>query len=326
MQHGTVRTTLDILRQAYNLLDRYEEVCGNDSGPSWLTEIVCPYLARQAVLFVLFGEALPSSYYDIVKRWLSCDISLINSLAAARNALYATILTGFELIEKVSLAKQAGGTVNQSILDRQSVVLEELRLWQARVDQLAIRSNLAAQERATYHTLSCNQRVATIWLQQVPAMFQDPQPVDDSRFVEILHHADAATRSLGATEGVTYSIPLTFELGIVPPLFFVGWQCRSLGICRQAVSLMRRAPWQENLFVTALQINALEKIIAIKEGSTKKLAECEAFEAARLPAELQGRSVPQVVSKCSSCSAIFLKADIATLDRSLALPRPQIFG
>lgn len=65
--------------------------------------------------------------------------------------------------------------------------------------------------------------------------------------------------------------PFSFEMGLVPPLYFTGYRCRHPLIRRKAVDLMRRAPEQEALFATEWNAMVVEKIIELEE--TAELAE-----------------------------------------------------
>jgi hypothetical protein len=299
IQHGMVHNTLGLLLQSYKLMGHYMDLTDRKVTitSAWITGLVCPFLARQAVLFTLFGQALPPEAYEIIQSWLSFNLPVIHSLATARDGIYALLLRGFRLVQATGAESMAESLHRPEMLQELSKLSSDLQRWQNALDLLASEHLRSDQERAVYHTLCCYHRVAVYWLRQLDgSLIHDGQP-EDFLFEDILQNADAALKHLDEATGDVRNIPLTLEPGVVPPLFFVGWQCRTMSRCRQALGLMRRAPAQESLFVTALQINALEMIMAIEEGSDSKLAECEAKERARLPYDLPGGPRQYMVSK-----------------------------
>lgn len=306
IQHGIVHSTLDLLRQSYNLIHRYLDLPSrtDSTRAAWVMDIVCPFLARQAVLFTVFGHNLPPEFYTIINRSLPSELGPVTSLAAARTALYAILLQTFDLVQTAYLSDPSDTVIHTQIMDRQSSLLTHLLRWQAELDYTASITLWSATETALYHTLTCNQKVANVWLGSLPQSPTSDAATQPSTYAAILRHAEDAISCL-ATEG-TQSVPFMFELGITPSLFFVGWQCRSARVGRQVIALMKQAPAQESLFVTALQINALEKIIAIEEGQISKVEECKAAEEARLPFVFHAPSAQHVVSKCALLISILL--------------------
>lgn len=299
IQHAMVHNTLGLLKQGWKLLDRYLDLqmSHHDARARWIEELVCPFLVRQAVLFTIFGHVLPPDIYPVICRTLPPNIWPITSLADARTVIYALLLRTFDLVQTATLSDLTNATVRARIIHRQSDLLGQLQRWQAEADHLTNSCSLSQAERALYHTLVCNQKVSSIWLGRLLETPLVEAAAELGAFSDIITHAEVAISCLDRVSGNAKSIPFMFELGVIPPLFFVGWQCRSDVICRQAVALMKRAPAQESLFVAELQINALEKIIAIEEGLIGRVEECEAAEQARLPDFYQARPLRQVVGK-----------------------------
>lgn len=328
--HGMVHNTLGLLQQSYKLLDRYltHQMGTNTrtSTPSkWIEELVCPFLVRQAVLFTVFGHVLPPEFYVIVFRTMPCDMWPIDSLAQGRTVLYALLLRTFDLVQNKTSSDLTDPSIRQQIMQRQSGLLQDLSRWRSEVDELINRSALSSAQRALYHNLVCNQKVSQIWLRSLHTSLTEAA-ADTNAFSDIITHSELSISCLNTAMGSAKSVPFMIELGVMPPLFFVGWQGPSHHLRCQAVALLRQAPAQESLFVGQLQINALEKIIAIEKGLIGKIRECDAAEEARLPHFFKVNSTRQVVSKCLvhdiQSSSV---AKPALVDRSLALPRPDIF-
>lgn len=301
IQHAMVSSTLRLLKESYKLIDRCLrlEKSRHDACSMWIEELVCPFLVRQAMLFAVFGHVLPPEFYAVILRAIPSNPESIASLADARSGIYSLLLRSFDLVQIATVSDPTNTAVREHTIDRQSDLIRRLHQWRTEVDGLAKNCHLSQAQLALYHTLVCIQQVANIWLGWLLESPPNEAEVDLSAFSDIIHHAAMAISCLDKVSGNAKSIPFMFEPGVIPPLFFVGWQCRSHTICHQAVALLRRGPAQESLLVAELQANALEKIIAIEQGLVGKIAELDAAEEARSTFFFRDRPIRQVVSKCT---------------------------
>lgn len=64
----------------------------------------------------------------------------------------------------------------------------------------------------------------------------------------------------------TKSLAFTFEMGVIPPLFFTSWHRRHPLLLRGCVELLRLAPKQEGLFMAEWQARAIVEIIKLGES------------------------------------------------------------
>ena len=70
----------------------------------------------------------------------------------------------------------------------------------------------------------------------------------------------------------------TFDMGILPPLYFVASRCRHPSIRRQALRLLRKGPSQEGIWHNMMLSNIAERIVDIEE------ADCTPRSSADIPA------------------------------------------
>jgi hypothetical protein len=64
----------------------------------------------------------------------------------------------------------------------------------------------------------------------------------------------------------------TFEMGVIPPLYFVAAKCRDPTIRRRALSLLKKAPRRESSW-SALPTRVVEKTIALEEEHSGRFIE-----------------------------------------------------
>ena len=78
---------------------------------------------------------------------------------------------------------------------------------------------------------------------------------------------EAAELIVNISEGQPQSeILFTFEMGLVPPLYFTATKCRHPALRRQAVSLIQRAPGKEGMWDRAEMTYMAQKVIIMEEG------------------------------------------------------------
>jgi hypothetical protein len=102
---------------------------------------------------------------------------------------------------------------------------------------------------------------------------------------------------------------LSFDMGIMPPLFFLVLKCRDIHLQRKALALLKRAPEQEGLWRRAGVVAQSEWKIGFEERGRGELPESSPLpEKARIYQERvsfgmrNGRRVPLVVFRTSSVS------------------------
>lgn len=117
-----------LLLQAYMLIDRYLDLQSLNPtiSATWIHKLVCPFLVRQAVLFTLFCQVLPSQVYRISNRWLPAGLPTVRSLAVARNAVYAQLLRGSDAVQRHSGFEVRGTPAQKRAADDLLLILEQL--------------------------------------------------------------------------------------------------------------------------------------------------------------------------------------------------------
>lgn len=267
LQHANVFATVTLLTQGFGLVARYLELTSpnRSHGSPWVRQILLPLLIRQTVVFGVFGHPLPSQLYAVIDSIIPGGSTPLATMAEARENVYAILIRSFRFVHTATLADLHDPEVKHNLELDQRHLVSWLAAWSNEIHHLHTTQPLTNQQKSVYHTLLCHKSVAYLWVSRSlnRALYQDDE--EHTMFREILFHAKLALdlESPGNNDGTR--APFVFELGVMPPLMFVGWQCPDMQLCRQAVALMRRGPMQESVFVTELQVAALEKIIAVEE-------------------------------------------------------------
>jgi hypothetical protein len=92
------------------------------------------------------------------------------------------------------------------------------------------------------------------------------------RFEDVVHHADIILTLSGTRPS------FTFEMGVIPPLYFVATKCRDPTIRRRALSLLKKALERESSWRASHAARALEQIIALEEENRGRFVEFPPIE------------------------------------------------
>ena len=109
--------------------------------------------------------------------------------------------------------------------------------------------------------------VAVVWLSTCLGAGQAAFDQYNSQFQNIVQHADTILASSDTQPS------FTFEAGVIPQLFFVATKCRDPTIRRRALSQIKKAPLQENLWPALSTARSVEKIIALEEETRGRFVE-----------------------------------------------------
>lgn len=267
VQQVNIGSTVTLLEKGFNLVARYTSMCQTLSlrPAPVITSLVVPILVRQTILFGIFGHYLCPSVFRILDQLIPAGPIPISSLEAARDSIYAILVRSFFLIERatVSLGDETGA--RERLENEQTYMLDWLQAWRDSMQTYMIEHASSARDQAVYNTLCCYERVVYLWVSRCTYGYMHEDDEERQSYSAILSHAESALAYERQLKQQPLNVPFVLELTAMPALFFVGWQCRDTEICRRAASLMRQGPVQEYVLVTGLQIDLVQRLIAIEE-------------------------------------------------------------
>jgi hypothetical protein len=156
-----------------------------------------------------------------------------STLRDARSALYMLMEHGHAFIRMAGMRIKDHDAIEDLIPLRDNL-LSKLEEWHSIFSLLDCRNSkleiCASSNLLIYHS------VAIIWASTYLSLVQTAFDQYNDRFGDIVHHANVII-GLGNTPP-----SFTFEMGVIPPLYFVATQCRDPAIRRRALSLLKKAP------------------------------------------------------------------------------------
>ncbi len=241
----------DNISNALTLLEKGFKMLSSINRTSMVGASVAPFFERYAVLASTFGTS------DWFRRPNDQPVDLSFSLVQeARSALYKLMERGHAFIRLAGMRiVEQGGT--EDLRPLQQDLSDQLFEWHIRFMGLRCTPSVASQLLMYYE-------VSVIWLS---TRFDSQTEFDkyNTWFENVVHHA--------ATILAEPQPPITFEMGVIPPLYFVATKCRDPLIRRKALSLLRKAPNRESLWSGPDSVRVVEKVIALEEETNGRFVE-----------------------------------------------------
>lgn len=281
---------------AFKLLKSGFEILGAASKSPTSTDvrnILAPMLARQAVLMACFGQMPPPIWFEHFQSVALSPLSVITSLEEARAGLYTCCWKALEFIYRSHKGFVAGidPTDPSAILpylQQQEHVFKDLIKWHHYAHLYRIEQNdfFGKQEHLTYSALLMYYHVAYIWLMTCLDLTQMHNDSYTDHFEKIITYAEKIIQASEANRPGQKPPPFSFEMRVVPPLFFAGTRCRHPLLRRKCLNLLRRAPKQEALFAADMNARALERVIGVEEaGEYHRRVETGTWDGKTLPGQ-----------------------------------------
>ncbi|EMD00480.1 hypothetical protein BAUCODRAFT_170444 [Baudoinia panamericana UAMH 10762] len=146
-----------------------------------------------------------------------------------------------------------------ALLDKQRYFENRLGQW---YDALHwTRTSATPQDTEAASNLLMYYHISQIWLTTRLVLNQTVFDEYTHHFQQILHHAETLLGSRPDDDPPVF----TFEVGIVPPLYFVATKCRIPSLRRQALRLLARAPKKECMWGANSTRQMAARIVAIEE-------------------------------------------------------------
>jgi hypothetical protein len=241
---------------------------------------VMPMFTRLTVLSALCGRPAVFTVPDETEQEASMSF---HDLKGARASLYTLMEQGHAIVRRADACKWLKG---------ENIELEKLRLEHARAVHLLdlwhtgfvrvqVNEDLSKSSHMIHAValLSMYFTTTSIWL---ATCLQQSQECYDAHHAQFRKIIEAAELIINTSEGQAQGeILFTFEMGIVPPLYFTATRCRLPALRRQAVSLMQRAPTKEGMWDRAEMVYMAKLVILMEEGG-----EYDVEEVMHMPKEL----------------------------------------
>ena len=269
------------VHNAVMLLDRGFEVAGSIStgrnyadgeSLSTIKNVLLPMLARQTVLMASFGHMPPQSWFERFQEIAPTSITSMTSMSDVRAGLYTCLWKSMDFIHSVVVEFTSGADLKAEdpaslIRSQQKLVLQELMRWYSyfRLFRLDRTDDFGSKERQAIAAMLMYYHVAHVWTTTCLDITHMQLDKNVDHFEAIVRYAESIIEDSERAETTGPSPTFSFEMRVIPPLFFTGLRCRHPLLRRKCINLLRRAPKQEALFEAERNARAIEKVIGLEE-------------------------------------------------------------
>ncbi len=230
---------------------------------------VAPIFARLGVLTALFGQPLQAATEG---RGLS-DRSppqlplSVPTLGAARTALFELMEKGQTLIRASMYHKWTTDpeiAKPKSLFAHQSRLLSDLENWYQGFEKLdrSASPKISFQDQYASSILRIYYLNTYIWL---CTCLYKLETSFDNHLTDFMSIVDIVEELLASPTSERYLPIFSFEMGIVPPLYFTAINCRQPVLRRRAVALLRKSPRRESLWDAIPMAEIAERVIMFEE-------------------------------------------------------------
>jgi hypothetical protein len=218
---------------------------------STIHKVVTPFFARHALFSGIRGSVRLKDHESP-----SFDFC---TLEDARSTLFVLMghCHGF-----ITFADKADSLEN--LIPQQQLWLSELNKWYSTFAKLQCRSS---REICASSNLLMYYNIAFVWLSTKLSPSETAFDNYYQQFEDVIHHAGTVIASHD------HQPPFLFEMGVLPPLYFVISKCRHPKIRLKALALTKKAPARECLWTASSMATNLERVVALEEENNGRFQE-----------------------------------------------------
>ncbi|KAF2093268.1 hypothetical protein NA57DRAFT_48940 [Rhizodiscina lignyota] len=274
---GSNENAMMHMANGFNILNavraQYRVDGDNSNGPlssdhEDIERHIVPVFQRLNLLCLLFGRVIP---FHALKP-LEISIPAYTCMDDARKRLYEITNTVVRFI-RISASKADTGAVSfDDIIER--VKLERMmKHWFLCLEQYIFKEAKAGNEvdEPGANLLRIHWRTIFIWLSVCLSVEETALDLHFPDFKEIVRLAgilidqsDPASKNHGSE-----TRQFSFEMGLIPPLYYTTIKCRNPSIRRQSLALMGRVPRREGMWSAHIAAKVAQQVIMVEESGKK---------------------------------------------------------
>lgn len=251
--------------------------------------------SRLKVLSTLFGRptqyvftnvTLGESYLDTCNAFISIPqarAELVNLMNSSLLFTNATCEMKYSFDIGVGIEEIAEQVRLKALLDRWHTAFQSL---------ITSQPDMTAAEHDGCRMLLIYHKVTYVWLSTALTPNETAFDNHSTVFEQVINLAATLLRT-STSSSLAPSPGFSFEMGLIPPLYYTAFKCRIPTFRRRAISLLSAAPRREGLWDAFRARKIAERIVTIEEAGLEHFAETSCPpEAARihtineLPADL----------------------------------------
>ena len=243
-QRNSATNALALYKTGFQMLSAVHD-------PSTIHEVVKPFFARHSLFSGIQGSVHLRDYESSTFEF--------STLEDARSVLFALMGRCHDFIVFANKSN-----LLEDLKSQQRVWLLELNKWYFMFAKLQCRSS---RELCASSNLLMYYNIALIWLSTKLSPSETAFDNYYQQFENVVHHAGIIIASHD------HQPPFLFELGVLPPLYFVISKCRHPILRHKALALAKKAPARECLWIASDMVKNLERVMALEETSNGRFQE-----------------------------------------------------
>lgn len=235
-----------------------------------ILEDVSPIFTRLSILSCLFGQPVEATMpATVLTERPPPELSFsFHTLSEARDALYNLMEICASVIRAALACKWApdDGCMTPEVLDMlQRRMLSSLDNWASAFTLFTSSSDPLTSFSDIYAStlLRLYHLITYIWISTCP---DKSETVFDLYMAEFTAVIDLSESLLAKGTASNALPPFTFEMGLIPPLYFTAINCRHPTLRRRAVSLLRQGSVRESLWDAEPMARVAERVIMLEES------------------------------------------------------------
>lgn len=243
--------------------------------------VFLPVFERLIVLLRFFGEYVPK--FRTSSRFEAGDFQEILSqpktFEEARTTLHWLIAETADLLNagrshRHALEEDEAHTL--ACLERQGLQMAAYATWYEGFERLEAEVDPAISAHLR-QILKLSYSSTVIWLSTSLDQEETVHNKYIRQYEEIVDLAEEILKDGGNVPRV-----FTFEMGLIPPLYWTALKCRDAGIRSRAFNLLRRAPAREGLWNREEALRVVARVIALETTESHVVGRGKVFENAKV--------------------------------------------
>jgi hypothetical protein len=264
---GSVDSAMVHMMNGFRILDESliktsENVQFRSTDQLAIEQYIVPVFSRLELVCLLFGHVLPPNM-SVVER-TSYPLS---SLGDARQRLCEVMKPSLRFIRVAGEKTHSTLVVDVDDQIRQLQLQRDLEEWLDELNDFQSKMNSSEQvlNKDALNILRLHHRVTSIWLSVCLILEESVTDSYTAAFEEIIDLATSITSQSKVANSESHQEFFSFEMQIIPPLYYTAIKCRVPSIRRRAIDLLRAAPQQEGLWNAHIVRKVAEKTIEVEE-------------------------------------------------------------
>lgn len=234
-----------------------------------IREHIVPVFTRLNLLCILFGQALPFRAFGEG----STEISTFTSLEDGRIRLYELINTVIRFI-RAGRAKSNKGEIEVSDLIEKIRHERQMERWYSCLMQFVSATEASDKlvDAAAINIMKLHYRTIYVFLSVCLSLDESATDLHTPDFEEIINLGElivSTPSSPGQSRSSSEQRSFSFEMGIIPSLYFTTIKCRNPALRRRSLTVLRKAPLREGLWMSHIAAKVAERLIQVEESGLR---------------------------------------------------------